>query len=330
MPAGGDWISWSELVMVGAMRRWLPRPLSAALLLAPALLLSTTLFGLDVAYAKSPPGRVLAARRSPTMHTVYQGQTLGMIAKRYNVTVEALCQANAITRRNPIKPGQKLVVPDENYVPGTLPPEVSTKPNRAQPTAVSTTQSAGPNKQDLEREAAEDRAERARAKRLASWKKYVRPARRAGYVILKATGRDWQGYAVVKGNRISAAGQRGFRHAMYSWRTGAETDIDPRLIRLLVKVSDTFGGRPLRIVSGFREHSYAKESKHKKGRACDLSVEGVPNDVLRDYLLTLDQVGVGYYPNSSFVHLDVRPQNTQWVDRASPGERPEYDHVAAR
>jgi uncharacterized protein YcbK (DUF882 family) len=97
-----------------------------------------------------------------------------------------------------------------------------------------------------------------------------------------------------------------------------------------VKVSDTFGGRALRIVSGFREHSYAKESKHRKGHACDLSVDGVPNDVLRDYLLTLDQVGVGYYPNSSFVHLDVRPQRTQWVDRASPGERPEYDHVAAR
>jgi hypothetical protein len=42
----------------------------------------------------------------------------------------------------------------------------------------------------------------------------------------------------------------------------------------------------------------------------------------------LDQVGVGYYPNSSFVHVDVRSQNTQWVDRSSPGERPEYDHDA--
>jgi uncharacterized protein YcbK (DUF882 family) len=323
--------------MVPAMRRWLPRPLSAAkllsvLVLAPALVLSTSGLGLDVAKAAPPsgrgPARGVTARPAPTFHTVYQGQTLGMIAKRYNVTVEALCDANALTRRNPIKPGQKLVIPDKNYVPGALPTTLA-KPNTAAP-AATVNSTPTQTKQDLDREAAEDRTERARAKRLASWKKYVRPARRAGYVTLKATGRDWQGYAVVKGNRISPGGLRGFRHALYSWRTGAETDISPSLIRLLVKVSDTFGGRTLHIVSGYREHSYAKESKHKKGHACDLSVEGVPNDVLRDYLLTLDQVGVGYYPNSSFVHLDVRPQSTQWVDRASPGERPEYDHVAAR
>jgi hypothetical protein len=33
-------------------------------------------------------------------------------------------------------------------------------------------------------------------------------------------------------------------------------------------------------------------------------------------------VGVGYYPNSSFVHLDVRETNTYWVDYAGPGEAP--------
>lgn len=317
------------------MRRWLPRPLPTALVLSQALLLAVSWFGSGDATAKPNIPNRGVARPALTFHTVYQGQTLGMIAKRYNVSVEALCEANAITRRNPIKPGQKLVVPDKNYVPGaaaaTLPvssPNTLLKPAKSSDPEVNPAHSLA--KQELDREAAEDRAERARAKRLASWKKYVRPARRAGYVTLKATGRDWQGYAVVKGNRLSAAGQRGFRHALYSWRTGAETDIDSRLIRLLVKVSDTFGGRTLRIVSGFREHSYARESKHKKGHACDLSVDGVPNDVLRDYLLTLDQVGVGYYPNSSFVHVDVRPQRTQWIDRSSPGERPDYDHVAAR
>lgn len=326
--------------MVLAMSRWLPRPLSAAVTLSASLrsagvlvfglFVGTACIGARVAQAAPSKGRATthAPKPAPTLHTVYQGQTLGMIAKRYNVSVEALCEANAITRRNPIKPGQQLIVPDKNYVPGMLPPKDA--PSKAPQAKTGATAVKNASKNEVERETEADRAERARARRMASWKKYVRPARRAGYVTLKATGRDWQGYAIVKGNRLSPAGLRGFRHALYSWRTGAETDIDPRLIRLLVKVSDTFGGRPLRIVSGFREHSYAKGSKHKNGHACDLAVEGVPNDVLRDYLLTLDQVGVGYYPNSSFVHLDVRPQRTQWVDRSAPGEAPEYDHIAAR
>lgn len=282
----------------------------------------------DAAWAKARPSSrsatSSAARSShPSTHTVYAGQTLGMIAKRYNVSVEALCAANGISRRSPIKPGQKLLVPDKNAVGVTAPASAESAPLGLPRTSVART--------ELVAAAAKLPTERARAKaepRNTSWRKYAKPARRAGYVVLKATGRSWQGYALVKGNRIAAAAHKGLKRALYSWRTGAETEIDPRLVRILVKVSDTFGGRPLRIVSGYREHSYAKESKHRLGRACDLSVEGVPNEALRDYLLTLDQVGVGYYPNSSFVHVDVRSQNTQWVDRSSPGERPDYDHDA--
>jgi hypothetical protein len=33
-------------------------------------------------------------------------------------------------------------------------------------------------------------------------------------------------------------------------------------------------------------------------------------------------VGVGFYPNSSFIHLDVRGCAMQWVDYAGPGEAP--------
>jgi hypothetical protein len=51
---------------------------------------------------------------------------------------------------------------------------------------------------------------------------------------------------------------------------------------------------------------------------------GVPNSALRDYLRTLRDVGVGYYPNSTFVHLDVRERSASWVDYAGPGESPRY------
>jgi hypothetical protein len=91
---------------------------------------------------------------------------------------------------------------------------------------------------------------------------------------------------------------------------------------LLVKVSDHFGGRPVRVVSGMRDNSYFHDSKHPLGRALDFSIYGVPNEVVRDYCRTLGNVGVGYYPNSSFVHLDVRDRPTYWVDYAGPGEPP--------
>ena len=101
-------------------------------------------------------------------------------------------------------------------------------------------------------------------------------------------------------------------------------DIDRRLVRLIARVSDVFGGRPLRVVSGFRETSHAKQSHHKKGEALDFSIDGVPNWALRDYLRTLDHTGVGYYPNSSFVHVDVRARGAYWVDLSRPGAPPRY------
>ena len=95
-----------------------------------------------------------------------------------------------------------------------------------------------------------------------------------------------------------------------------------RLVRLLAQVSDTFGGRPLRIISGYRTTSFVKGSRHKSGRAVDFRIPGVPNEVLRDYLRTFTNVGVGYYPNSTFVHFDVRRRSAYWVDYAGPGEAP--------
>jgi uncharacterized protein YcbK (DUF882 family) len=156
------------------------------------------------------------------------------------------------------------------------------------------------------------------------WRAYAKAPKRKGYVSLQATGRRWQGLAVSKRGRVAASAPAGFRHTLYSWRTGKESDIDPRLVATLIQVSDTFGGRTIRIASGYREHSFAKESKHLNGEACDFAVEGVPNEALRDYLLTLKSVGVGYYPNSSFVHLDVRAEKMTWVDTSAPGDAPRY------
>jgi hypothetical protein len=61
--------------------------------------------------------------------------------------------------------------------------------------------------------------------------------------------------------------------------------------------------------------------------ACDFRLAGVANATLRDYLRkTFDHAGVGYYPNSVFVHLDDRKKGPSafWIDYAGPGQAASY------
>jgi len=62
----------------------------------------------------------------------------------------------------------------------------------------------------------------------------------------------------------------------------------------------------------------------------DFSIVGVPNTVLRDFCRTLPNVGCGYYPNSSFVHMDVREMSTYWIDYSGPGQSPRYADAKGR
>jgi uncharacterized protein YcbK (DUF882 family) len=116
-------------------------------------------------------------------------------------------------------------------------------------------------------------------------------------------------------------------------KSGADHPIDGRLVTLLATVSDHFGGRDVNVVSGFRPYSpgqFARHSNHNEGRAIDFSIKGIANETVRDFCRTLRNVGVGYYPNSLFVHLDVRDKNTYWVDYAAPGQAPRYHPADSR
>lgn len=81
----------------------------------------------------------------------------------------------------------------------------------------------------------------------------------------------------------------------------------------------------LEVISGYRPASVG--SFHANGRALDFHVDGVANEALVAFCKTLNDTGCGYYPNSSFVHMDVRPPGTghvQWIDASGPGEAPHY------
>ena len=88
------------------------------------------------------------------------------------------------------------------------------------------------------------------------------------------------------------------------------------------RVAEQFPGRAIEIVSGYRTRARAT-SRHRSGDALDLRVDGVDNEELSEFARTLEATGVGFYPNSTFVHVDVRAASAYWVDRSGPGEKPD-------
>lgn len=114
--------------------------------------------------------------------------------------------------------------------------------------------------------------------------------------------------------------------------TNREHRIDPRLVRLLYEIGRHYEGRRIEVISGYRHPTVAKNprSPHKEGQACDFRVAGVKNTELRDYVRArFDKIGLGYYPNSTFVHLDVRATRSAfWIDYSGPGQDPMYSDNA--
>ncbi len=105
--------------------------------------------------------------------------------------------------------------------------------------------------------------------------------------------------------------------------------VDTRLIERLQHVVDHFS-KPtapakLLVISGYRPASIG--SMHSAGRAIDFRVDGVRNEDVVAFCKTLSDTGCGFYPNSSFVHIDVRDAgagHVSWIDVSGPGETPRY------
>jgi uncharacterized protein YcbK (DUF882 family) len=76
-------------------------------------------------------------------------------------------------------------------------------------------------------------------------------------------------------------------------------------------------------VTGVAEHS-----QHILAKAIDIRVPGVITARLRDAALSLSAGGVGYYPKSQFVHVDVGPVRTWTFGGAAKRSRKRVVHRA--
>ena len=107
------------------------------------------------------------------------------------------------------------------------------------------------------------------------------------------------------------------RHALRDWRNGAQHDMDPGLFDVFHELSARLEtDRPFQIISGYRSPAtnaamherssgVASHSLHMQGMATDIRIEGVQLAHLRRAALDLGRGGVGFYPQSNFVHVDT-------------------------
>lgn len=108
-------------------------------------------------------------------------------------------------------------------------------------------------------------------------------------------------------------------HILRDFRSGEVHPITPRLLDLLSTLRQRLETtEPVSVISGYRspatnamlrgehEHSgVASKSLHMQGMAIDIRIAGRSLASLHDAALSQRGGGVGYYPASDFVHVDV-------------------------
>lgn len=106
-------------------------------------------------------------------------------------------------------------------------------------------------------------------------------------------------------------------HILRDHRTNEVKAIAPHLLDLLYALQVKLGSRQaFHIISGYRSpatnaalqarsNGVAKRSLHLEGMAIDIFLPDRQLATVREAALSLAQGGVGYYPASNFVHVDV-------------------------
>lgn len=100
--------------------------------------------------------------------------------------------------------------------------------------------------------------------------------------------------------------------------------IDDTLVEYIQKIRDHFG-KTITITSGYRCPTHnarvggATGSRHAKGQAADIVVQGVAPKKVAQYAESIGILGIGLYETSAdghFVHIDTRTTKSFWYGQA--------------
>jgi uncharacterized protein YcbK (DUF882 family) len=108
-------------------------------------------------------------------------------------------------------------------------------------------------------------------------------------------------------------------YLLRDFRTGEVHVIEPGLLDFVHRIQAVADSRgTFEIFSGYRSpatnrrlrlttNGVAKNSFHMQGQALDIRLTDVATGTARDIASQLGLGGVGYYPNSDFLHVDTGP-----------------------
>lgn len=101
------------------------------------------------------------------------------------------------------------------------------------------------------------------------------------------------------------------------WRRNEAIRMDPQVLDAVWELYRDLGAtQPIEIICGYRapatnamlrkrSSGVARFSQHTLGKAIDLHIPGVSLEAQRAAAMRLQRGGVGYYPSSTFIHVDV-------------------------
>lgn len=125
-------------------------------------------------------------------------------------------------------------------------------------------------------------------------------------------------YSVKKQGNVKLSAN--FTVKEFACKDGSDTVlIDTKLVEILQKIRDHFG-KPIIINSAYRTPAHNKRvggsssSYHVKGMAADIQISGVSAVELALFAQTVTNgMGVYYYGNTNFIHVDSRTSKTYWL-----------------
>ena len=126
---------------------------------------------------------------------------------------------------------------------------------------------------------------------------------------------------------IDESAVRQLAHLLRDIPTGRSSPVVQRTLKLIVKAAQRFGALEVDVVSAYRTGRSASgrrvrhEGYHSVGSAVDFRFPTVDMAQVAAYGRTFAHVGVGYYPETNFVHLDSREQSYFWEHRGGRHRR---------
>jgi len=121
---------------------------------------------------------------------------------------------------------------------------------------------------------------------------------------------------IERDGSMDPATQKQVTH-LFRCRSERSHPIARKTMAMMADLAERYEPHPIEFVSAYRvQRGESTTSPHRDARALDFRIRGVSLREVRDYLWrTYTEVGVGWYPEEQFIHMDTRPtmHDTSWT-----------------